>query len=329
MKYLGCIETAREAYTARRQCKGISPHSFCPLCMTGRGPSYSTCRTLLGSCLLALHATAVGLRDFLTFVAYTARRQCNGISPHSFCPLCMTARGPSYSTCRTLLGSCLLALHATAVGLRDFLTFVAYTACRQCNGISPHSFCPLCMTARGPSYSTCRTLLGSCLLALHATAVGLRDFLTFVRKLAEVARPPAPADIIMQLSEHQDFQTMPVRGELIQNSRILVEPGKDLFRCRSVYTSKATVKTTDMMGVARALARLVFTTQRERFNKAILSWLDDFSGKAGAMISKKTSWGMLPWSGEIHLSASSSILLSHRMRSWLRTNLEVVQRSLL
>ena len=65
----------------------------------------------------------------------------------------------------------------------------------------------------------------------------------------------------MQLTEHQDFQMMPVRGELIENSRILAEPGKDLFRCRSVYTSKATVKATDMMGVARELVTVFGTVE--------------------------------------------------------------------
>lgn len=65
----------------------------------------------------------------------------------------------------------------------------------------------------------------------------------------------------MKLTEHQDFQMMPVRGELIENSRILAEPGKDLFRCRSVYTSKATVKATDMMGVARALVTVFGTVE--------------------------------------------------------------------
>ena len=38
------------------------------------------------------------------------------------------------------------------------------------------------------------------------------------------------------------------------------------------------------------------------------------------MMSKKTSWGTMAWPGEIHLSASSLILLSQRMRSWLRTS---------
>ena len=64
-------------------------------------------------------------------------------------------------------------------------------------------------------------------------------------KLAEVARPPA-STVIMQLTEHQDFQMMPVRGEFIDNSSVLAEQEKDLFRCRSVYISKAKGNATDM-----------------------------------------------------------------------------------
>ena len=60
----------------------------------------------------------------------------------------------------------------------------------------------------------------------------------------------------MQLTEHQDFQMMLVRGELIENSGILAEPGKDLFRCRSVYICG---KATDMMGIARALVTVFGT----------------------------------------------------------------------
>ena len=78
---------------------------------------------------------------------------------------------------------------------------------------------------------------------------------------AEVARPPASAHIIMQRTEHQDFQLMPVRGEFIENSSILAKPGKDLFRCRSVYISKATGKATDMMRVARAMVTVLGTVE--------------------------------------------------------------------
>ena len=61
----------------------------------------------------------------------------------------------------------------------------------------------------------------------------------------------------MQLTEHQDFQLMLVRGEFIETSSILAEPGKGLFRCRGVYISRAPGKATDMMWVAMALVTVL------------------------------------------------------------------------
>ena len=53
-------------------------------------------------------------------------------------------------------------------------------------------------------------------------------------KLAEVARPPA-STVIMQLTEHQDFQMMPVRGEFIDNSSVLAEQEKT-YSAAEVFT---------------------------------------------------------------------------------------------